>query len=485
MGSYSHLGEKNIQYNAVGGIRVLENNINNLKFAHGPSAKFIVNYDLCHNESSSNIRLPVIDNDFFSFYSPNTLLYPNIDSQKKINITFDFSSLPKDHKVFSSFGEGNIINVNKKIADAFFSQFIAGNVNPSIINIANKKIYLVEHGTWSFFNKRSAHSLIKDLINYQRTQMQDDNFPYYLVTLIKQSDKVAFKTISGIHAKNSLSLTFPDGPQEKFTRVLYILSHELFHNWIGSKMEIPVALRNEYRWFFEGFTDYLALKMAKEGGFIDDAQFLQILNLHIEDYYSSVLHTMPNALYGKLNNIGDISFNFIQTRGHLLALIFAEMLQKKGLDDNTIQLFVTHLIQESSKKDNQLTPEVFWNTFDHYFDNDFKVLVNKHIHEGEEISLPSLKGFNITKKIIEVVDPGFDLVNTIDTGKVIGKHKKSPAFQAGLFEGANFKAYRVIENGGNKELLIIIQQDKVMKQIAYKPKLIKKKISLYALEAPQ
>ncbi len=479
--AYNHLKENNIQYNVEGGMRVLNANVSNTKVAHNPNAKFKLNYNLCYDTSVSNAHLPVIQDEFFSFYSTNVLVYPSVNLDKKLKFIFDFSSLPKNNKVFSSFGEGRKIEVNKNIAEILFSQFVGGGIHPSIINIKNKPIYLIEHGEWSFFKDKSAQTIIKDLSVFQRNEMQDYDFPFYVITLIKQPDSVPFKTISGVHTKNSLTLTFPDGKIEKFPKVLYVLSHELFHNWLGSKIEVPLNLRNKYRWFFEGFTDYLALKMAKDGGFITNEQYADILNFHIVDYYSSILNTIPNALYARLNNQSVGNYNFIQTRGHLLALAFSELLKDKNLPDDTIKVFINSLIQTSSENNNKLTEEAFWHCFDKYFDPDFKGLVKKHIFNGEMIMPPAIEGFHFIEKEIDVVEPGFNIIETINKGKLTKISKKSPAFQSGLVENATFKTYKLAnDNLNNPQLCVVLQINHEDKEIQFKPEFKKVKIYQYS-----
>lgn len=131
----------------------------------------------------------------------------------------------------------------------------------------------------------------------------------------------------------------PNGLKEKRFKVIYLLSHELFHSWLGSKLEVPFHLRHKYRWFFEGFTDYFGLQAAKEQGYITAQEYADILNYHLVDYHSSFLSNMPNDLYDQAHRAGTINYNFIQTRGHLLAIHFQNLIIEKKLPADTLVHF--------------------------------------------------------------------------------------------------------------------------------------------------
>lgn len=477
--SHNHISPSYFQCDKQDGLRVVEVSPSLIKLAHAPDAKISLTYDMCYNDKVSNIELPVIEKDFFSLYAKETLIYPNKDLKENLKVTFDFSSFPNDRKVYSNFGEDKIVKVTKTIPDILFSQFVGTNVSPSIIKVKNQNIILIEHGKWSFFNKKEAKAVVKDLIQFQRNAVNDHDFPFYLITFIKQSDKVP-PSISGTHAKNSLFLTFPDGPQEKFFKILYTMSHEFFHNWLGSKIEIPLEMRSQYRWFFEGFTDYFALQLAREGKFITDEQFLAILNFHLENYYSSLLSSLPNATYTKMRNGGDERYDFIQTRGHLLALQFNALLMKKNMPSNTMLSFIKDLALEASKNNQKLSEKIFWTNFNRYFDSDFKTLVDKYALAGEIIPLPHIPGFNLSPKMVNVIDPGFNLVETFNQVKIKGLDPKSAAAKAGLTENTPFLNYHFANDASSKFSVFTAINNQAI-ETSYLPNVMQKKIMLYSV----
>lgn len=60
----------------------------------------------------------------------------------------------------------------------------------------------------------------------------------------------------GLHHENMLSAVMPDSTQEeKQAKALMLLSHELFHAWLGLGIQIPLPQGN-LQWFFEGINDY-------------------------------------------------------------------------------------------------------------------------------------------------------------------------------------------------------------------------------------
>lgn len=471
--SFSQLKDGKINYNAEGGIQVLEFNGSKTKVSHAPNAKIEASYELCYDEFSNETHLHLIQSQYFHLYSLNLLVYPELSPTQMVHVSFDFSALPDNFALFSDFGKNKTFTLTTSFEKVLSSQFIGKYNN---FSIETQPVTIIENARWSLFDNLSLKPFINDLINFQRKKMQDEDFPPYVISLAQQSKKVTHPSVYGTHSKNCLTFVFPDGPKEKRFKVIYLLSHELFHSWLGSKLEIPLNLRHKYRWFFEGFTDYFGLQVAKEQGYITAQEYADILNYHLEDYHSSFLSNLPNDLYGQAHHAGSINYNFIQTRGHLLAIHFQNLIKEKNLPTDTLVHFIKSLIADSSSN-GQLSEEVFWNVFNTYFDNDFKTLVEKYIHNGAEIETPDIPGYSFIDKEIGYIMPGFDIIESIKTHKITHLETDSPAFIAGLENNAVFLDFKTwVDQDGNELFSVFVLKDEQLKEIRFSPSKAAKKV---------
>ena len=83
--------------------------------------------------------------------------------------------------------------------------------------------------------------------------------------------------------------TTPSKPDEGYTTLLGLISHEYFHTWNVKRLRPQAFSRYDYAaenytdllWFFEGFTSYYDDLFLRRTGLIDDAAYLKLLARHI------------------------------------------------------------------------------------------------------------------------------------------------------------------------------------------------------------
>lgn len=475
-----YLVDSNISFSIDGNSQTVPLSGSSLTVIHNPNTKLKFSYSVLDDKKASSAKTPFIQDDFFTFCSGVTLIHPDINFYKKIKLTFDFSGIDEEYKILSSLGISRKLTVNKTLNDLYFLQFTGVKEKLAAYDAGNAVLYIVEHGHWPELMEEKPSDIFMKILNYQRNEMEDGDFPYYVATINQQPEGVPAKLIFGLHNKNHLYISFPDGPSYKLDRVKYAMVHEIFHGWLGNKISLPVSESMPNKWFSEGFTEHFSMLFSKKGNFIGEEMYLSRLNDWAKEYSSNIYRTASNQLYAKLDNWTIPENQFENARGFFLAQWFVEMLKEKNMHPDSIKFFIKALVSETYDKKLMFSEEMFWSTFDKFFDADFKALVDKHIHNGELMTLPPIEGYILQEKDMEVIDVGFDIIESIKTGKITGLKPESPAVESGLKENAIYENHMVIYESLDTLKVYVMQNinDK-SEVVSYVAERVNKKIPQY------
>jgi predicted metalloprotease with PDZ domain len=117
------------------------------------------------------------------------------------------------------------------------------------------------------------------------------------------------------------------------------LTHELFHLWIPNGL----ALDGNYDWFYEGFTNYQAMRAGMRLGFLTFQDYLNALGRAFDAYLSEVdrdKYSLPDASQRRWTNATALVYH----KGLLIAYLYDLQLRsqtggKRSLDDVYKDLF--------------------------------------------------------------------------------------------------------------------------------------------------
>lgn len=120
------------------------------------------------------------------------------------------------------------------------------------------------------------------------------------------------------------------------------LTHELFHLWVPNGL----ALEGEYDWFYEGFTNYLALRVAMRRGQLTFNDYLNTLGLEF-DAYRSARGAKEASLVEASKSRWVGSSSLIYHKGALVAFLYDLTLRratsgKSSLEDAYPELLRRH-----------------------------------------------------------------------------------------------------------------------------------------------
>jgi predicted metalloprotease with PDZ domain len=124
------------------------------------------------------------------------------------------------------------------------------------------------------------------------------------------------------------------------------LTHELFHLWIPN----GVALDGNYDWFYEGFTNYQAMRAGMRLNFLTFQDYLNALGRAFDAYLSEVerdKYSLPDASQRRWTNGSALVYH----KGLLIAFLYDLQLRsqtggKRSLDDVYKDLFQRYRLME-------------------------------------------------------------------------------------------------------------------------------------------
>jgi hypothetical protein len=120
------------------------------------------------------------------------------------------------------------------------------------------------------------------------------------------------------------------------------LTHELFHLWVPNGL----ALEGEYDWFYEGFTNYLALRVGMRRGQLTFNDYLNTLGLEFDAYRAARGATEASLVEASQKRWAGSS-SLVYHKGMLVAYLYDLTLMratagKRSLEDAYPELFRRH-----------------------------------------------------------------------------------------------------------------------------------------------
>ncbi|MBS0286978.1 MAG: hypothetical protein JSR17_06765 [Proteobacteria bacterium] len=453
-----------------------------VRLIHYPGEDINFSYDVCINNPYRNVRTPIIEGEFIEIISELMLLTPDEEPSALALINIDLTAFPDDLKTVTSYNHSQRkFQVATTINDFRDSVFAIGDFNLDKININENDVLVVTNGTWSYF-EHSPSDYVKEVLKAQRNFWNDHHFPHYVVFLVKQNKHFWVpKHITGKHWHNVAIINAPE-EKELFSLLLYSLSHEVFHAWVGEKMKIEQP-QGGLQWFLEGFNDYYGLYISQKSNLISLKEYIEIYNLYMQEYLLSPLKNVSNqTIKEKYQFFGPFA-QIAQIRGHFLANQLRNEYENNGenkFDKAMRDLFLRYQEQKWPNLTEARIDAVFQEHVGAKAWEEFKNLVNsgKDITFSPTVFLPYAK---LVEKQLDVPEFGFNLSDLYFNNSISQVEVNSNAYQAGLRNGQKVKSYDINPRAKDKIVTITAIEDGAEKIIKFKPKVVQKRIPQYVL----
>ncbi|KMQ64800.1 peptidase [Chryseobacterium angstadtii] len=380
---------------------------NKIRVHHKESRKISFIYYIKQDFKDLNYRIfnrPKVKDQFFHVMGKNLFMVPTSFTKMPDDQEFEFSiewiGFPQDFKIHNTFASQiKKQNIKTVLWEGFYnSLFVGGDYRIYDFKIHEKPVYFAIRDEWNNgFSDDFLCTNLKKAVQSQRDFWKDYDKEYFTVIMsptVSQKDSL-FKGYSstGSAIKNAFMIQGTNNPFNSKSSYLYLLHHELMHEWIGNTIQNKHEELNY--WFSEGFTDYYTYKNRLRIKDISFDEWLKLFNEEvIRSHWKNPQRKIPNYTikddFWKSRNTEKVPYR----RGAVFAFwldnqIMIKSGYKKSLDD-----FMQELLNRCKEKKLKLTDELFLDLAQKYLDKDISYFFQKHILSGEDIDLINEKWIN-------------------------------------------------------------------------------------------
>lgn len=382
----------------------------------------------------------IITSDYFHIIGHNLFATPSMSQTKSVNISLNWKGFPKKYSFANSF-QANQTEQKFSITFETFKEaiFVGGDFRVHEEKINDKPVFIAIRGKWLFSDKEFTEYLHK-IIEGQRKFWNDNDFPYFLITLIPNGQACCSSGGSGL---NRSFITYMAADQKIGPDLAWLYSHELFHTWNGEKIR-RASPEDRYYWFSEGLTNYYARLLNLRAGLINLQDYVDHYNNAIYEYYFSPFKNVPNSQVEKDFFNGSGIDKIPYQRGDLLGHRWNLALKKNLM---SLDMPMRDLFAESKTKGTLVSDDVWKRIVARYLKGGIADDVSRFIDAGEAI-VPDAEALGpcVKQQIMEVgwFDHSFDRNKTYDSKRITGLKLDSSGYKAGLREGLQLLDRKII-----------------------------------------
>lgn len=346
-----------------------------------PTQTLTVSYQIHQKKNDpADIHETMIRHDVIHATGYGLLLTPEGINQK-LPTTISWVDLPKVWKTLSSHGPKATLEFTTDMHGLKQAFYLAGGVRVFESVYKEGPFYLSLYGQFQMKDEDISRQL-SQIINSQRQFFNDNQFPYFAVTLIQSENP---KTSGSISLTNSLASFMPHAAGNKTFTML--VGHENLHNWLGGR--IPCAEDDvKHFWWREGFTEYFVRAIALSSKSLIFEDFIDECNLLFKSYITSPVINAPNSQIEKEfwshKNIESLPYS----RGFMFALYLNALIKK-----NNPEKSIAHLHFDMIKAGAPFSVEAFKEAAKAYVPGGIESEIDRFIMQGETIDLSLASSF--------------------------------------------------------------------------------------------
>ncbi|WP_164928615.1 hypothetical protein [Gloeobacter violaceus] len=267
--------------------------------------------------TQSNYFRPILQEDYFQVIGINFLVHPIWENDKPLNVRLVWNSLPEGWTLADSFGPfAPVRNVRSSLSKLFESLFVGGNFRLLQRQIDGQQVEVAIRGQWPFGDDQFA-DLAARILKIERDLFKDNDFPYYLISVILTEGKPG--SLAGTGLTNAFATYLSPGTKLE-TDLQQLLAHEMLHAWNPQKFGRLAQPEAAMYWFSEGFTDYYTREVLRRAGLMSFEEYIKSVNRSLRDYFVSPVRDADDARLRRefWNNAAMQKLPYL--RGSLMAL---------------------------------------------------------------------------------------------------------------------------------------------------------------------
>ena len=252
-----------------------------------PNQAVHLHYEIVPDENSHSRQpgayfRPALQPGYFHFIGATVWAYP-AQYGRPLAVTLHWK-LPAGWAFCDSLGAGQTDQQFAGTLEQFReTAYTAGDFRVLTVQSGGRPVTVALRGKWKFSDGDFA-ALVARIVAAERKFWRDEDFPYYLVTLlpVEKNDR-ANSDEGGVELTHSVAL-FQSPSRPLDFGLKYVLAHELFHEWNADQMR---AGDGPMLWFSEGFTDYYARLLLLRAGLISLDDYARDFNTLLREYAES------------------------------------------------------------------------------------------------------------------------------------------------------------------------------------------------------
>jgi predicted metalloprotease with PDZ domain len=393
--------------------------------------------------------------EYFEFTGSNALVRLKQEDGAEETANFDWSGLPSAWALATSFGTSETGTETTQRCQTYSGQsqkvndglYAGGDYRIHHFQIGQRPAVLAVRGKWKFTDEDAMADIAKT-VGIVRDFWQEDDFPYYLVTLTPYEENRS--GTDGSEFTNAFWLFLqPDG---SVRADLPLIAHESFHAWDPKKMGLLAGEDyGETKWFKEGFTEYYAQLLTYKAGVRSEADYVGSMNKDLLRFSQS-----------------DSEY----VRGRVIALWLDGEIRRESGGKDSLDDVMFAMVKGS---DRPMTLKRIFATADVYLSPESQALLRKAVNEHGDLPAPETAPlvdacYRASLQENPTFDLGFDYRKAHETHMISGVFEGGPAFEAGLRDGQPLGRVSFYNDDPDKMAKIFVKVDGVEKQVSYYPR---------------
>lgn len=294
---------------------------------------------------------PVVKREYMHLLGKAFLVKPDWPELRPISVDLNWE-LPDGWVAANSFGLGE---GTQRFSGSLFKLqqgvYVAGDFRFHRFMIRGKPGAVALRGRWGFTDDEFA-TFVNRIVTAQRAFWKDDDFPFFLVTLLPVDIEPG--SFSGVGRWNGFATFMPMGASLDAS-FRYLLAHELFHTWNATKLSHSGGVPPALYWFSEGFTDYYAFLLQMVEGFESFPDYLDRMNKIVARYWSWRKRNLPNAAAARDYYSDPEAQKLAYLRGTLVALNWNAAIRKASKGKLSLNDFMLALKRRAEERREELT----------------------------------------------------------------------------------------------------------------------------------
>lgn len=426
---------------------------------------------------------------YFHLIGITSLVHPKLSGFTPVEVHFDWSKLPKDWSLATSFADERCQSFQGNWYDALNSLFVGGDYRIYRGVIAGNALILAIRGTWSFSDQEWTNR-ISGIVEFQRTFWHDNNFPYFLITL------TPLDFDHGSSGGTALTNAFMEHLPRLDTMsqaILNQISHEEFHSWNPYRIGQMPDTEEAVNWFSEGFTRYYEALMLCRTGWLAFPNYVDTFNLNLRNYALNDAKNVPLKEFVRSRRADKSRFSGLEyQRGDVIAAwldvtIRAQSHGRSTLDD--LMFFLARQNAEHKRKHGKplfISNKRFFKAAGKYVGSTSLTQLRRYVEYGGEIDMPRNALGPCAESRLESIsrfELGFDRSSVdAEPHKVVGLKQDSEAYKAGLRDGQQLIGWSINNDDSTKQVRLTIKTDSGRQVITYYPQGKKVPVQQFVLD---